>query len=72
MSTVFVTTPNEPSWITGIKTQHFADKDEMVLTTGSGAPGASTPGVYYFRTDTPGVANQRLYVNNAGTWTGIL
>lgn len=44
------------------------------LYSGSGAP-ASTLGVsgdYYFRTDTPNTANQRLYVNNAGTWTGIV
>lgn len=42
------------------------------ISVGSGAPGASTPGVFYFRTDTPTVANQRLYVNQSGTWVGIL
>lgn len=44
------------------------------ITAGSGVPatGLGTNGDYYLRTDTPGVANQRLYVKNAGNWTGIL
>ncbi len=29
-------------------------------------------GDFYFRTDTPGSANQRLYVKSAGAWVGIL
>lgn len=29
-------------------------------------------GDMYFRTDTPGTANQRLYVKSAGAWIGIL
>lgn len=29
-------------------------------------------GDVYFRTDTPGVANQRLYNKQAGAWVGIL
>ncbi len=41
-------------------------------TMGSGAPSGGTSGDYYLRTDTPGTANQRLYVNNAGVWTGIV
>lgn len=28
-------------------------------------------GDVYFRTDTPGTANQRLYIKSAGSWTGI-
>jgi hypothetical protein len=41
---------------------------------GSGAPavGLGSNGDFYFRTDTPGSVNQRLYVKSAGTWTGIL
>lgn len=41
---------------------------------GSGAPNNANGnnGDYYFRTDTPGTANQRLYVKSAGTWTGIV
>lgn len=41
---------------------------------GSGAPSNSNGnnGDVYFRTDTPGTANQRLYVKAAGAWTGIL
>ena len=42
------------------------------LRSGSGAPAGGSSGDYYFRTDTPGTANQRIYVNNAGTWTGIV
>ena len=42
---------------------------------GSGAPGAALGAVgnYYFRTDTPATANQRIYVKTAAaTWTGIV
>lgn len=44
------------------------------LWGGAGAPaaGLGTAGDYYFREDTPATANQRVYVNNAGAWTGIL
>jgi hypothetical protein len=44
------------------------------LYSGSGAP-SNTNGVngdYYFRTDTPGTTNQRIYVKSAGSWVGIL
>lgn len=51
--------------------------------SGSGAPGASvgngvqpSVGDLYFRTDTPGSANQRLYICTVGggapTWVGVL
>ena len=46
-----------------------------VIYSGSGAPNiaAAPAGSYYFRTDTPSVANQRIYVATAtNTWTGIL
>lgn len=41
---------------------------------GSGVPSPSlgVDGQYYFRSDTPGTANQRIYVKVAGTWTGIV
>ena len=41
---------------------------------GSGAPNNSngSNGDVYFRTDTPGSANQRIYVKSAGSWVGIL
>jgi hypothetical protein len=44
------------------------------LLGGSGAPagGLGANGDYYFRTDTPGTSNQRLYVKASGAWTGIL
>lgn len=42
--------------------------------SGSGVPsnGNGTNGDYYFRTDTPGTANQRIYVKSAGSWSGIV
>lgn len=42
--------------------------------TGSGAPANTlgNNGDYYFRTDTPGTANQRLYVKSAGAWAGVV
>jgi hypothetical protein len=44
------------------------------ITQGSGAPSNANGnnGDYYFRTDTPGTANQRIYVKSAGVWTGIV
>jgi hypothetical protein len=42
------------------------------IFSGSGAPSGGANGDYYLRTDTPGTANQRLYVKSAGTWVGIL
>lgn len=42
------------------------------ITFGSGAPSGGSDGQYYFRTDTPGTSNQRLYVHTGGSWTGIL
>lgn len=40
---------------------------------GSGVPPATLgqSGDYYFRTDTPGTSSQRIYINNAGTWTAL-
>lgn len=42
--------------------------------SGAGAPGAAqgVNGDYYFRNDTPGTANQRIYVKSAGAWVGIV
>lgn len=44
------------------------------LFTGSGAPNnlRGQNGDYYFRTDTPGTVNQRLYVRSAGAWVALL
>ncbi len=41
---------------------------------GSGAPNNANGnnGDVYLRTDTPGTANQRIYVKSAGAWAGIL
>lgn len=45
------------------------------MYSGSGAPNiaGSVAGDYYFRTDTPSTANQRIYVATAAnTWSGIV
>jgi hypothetical protein len=44
------------------------------LYQGSGAPSNANGnnGDFYFRTDTPGTANQRIYIKSAGAWVGIL
>lgn len=44
------------------------------ITSGSGAPNNANGanGDYYLRSDTPGSANQRLYVKAAGSWVGIV
>lgn len=63
----------------GVQLNNFGSLEFLVagggsLWNGSGAP-PNTLGVagdYYFRTDTPTTANQRIYVNSAGTWVGIL
>jgi len=43
------------------------------LRWGSGVPaaGAGSSGDYFLRADTPGTANQRLYVHNGAGWVGI-
>lgn len=44
------------------------------IRSGSGAPaaGLGINGDFYFRTDTPGTANQRLYIKSAGAYVGII
>jgi hypothetical protein len=43
------------------------------ISSGSGAPsGSATTGDIYFRTDTPTVANQRIYIYTGSAWTGIV
>jgi hypothetical protein len=41
---------------------------------GSGVPSNANGanGDFYLRGDTPGTANQRIYVKSAGAWVGIL
>lgn len=45
-----------------------------VVYQGEGVPSGSNgnDGDVYFRTDTPGTLNQRIYVRVSGSWTGIL
>jgi hypothetical protein len=42
--------------------------------SGSGAPNNANgnDGDYYFRSGTPGTANQRIYVKSAGAWVGVV
>lgn len=54
-------------------------KDDGTVQTGAIYQGSGVPsnsngsnGDIYFRTDTPGTVNQRIYVKSAGSWTGIL
>lgn len=44
------------------------------IWAGAGVPSNTfgSNGHYYFRSDTPGTANQRVYVKSAGAWAGIL
>lgn len=44
------------------------------LYAGSGVPSNSngSNGDFYLRGDTPGTANQRIYIKSAGSWVGIL
>jgi len=41
---------------------------------GTGAPSAAlgADGDFYFRSGTPGTANQRIYIRSAGAWVGIV
>ncbi len=50
----------------------FANSGGGNMSDGSGVPSGGSNGDYYFRTDTPGTANQRIYVKSAGTWVGIV
>ncbi len=53
---------------------YFLGVGPMTMYFGSGPPSASIgqDGDYYLRSDTPGVANQRIYVHSGGSWVGIL
>ena len=51
----------------------IAPNNSSTLYSGTGVP-ASTLGVngdFYFRTDTPGTANQRMYIKAAGVWSAL-
>jgi hypothetical protein len=41
------------------------------VTSGTGVPGAATPGLFYVRKDGGGAGATHIYFNNAGTWLGI-
>ena len=44
----------------------------IYLSSGAPAAGLGNNGDFYFRSDTPGTANQRIYVKSAGAWVGIV
>jgi hypothetical protein len=50
------------------------DQGSCGLYAGSGVPSNSNgnDGDFYFRSDTPGTASQRIYVKSAGSWVGIV
>jgi len=53
----------------------YGTQGSPAMYGGPGAPNipAAPAGSFYFRTDTPGTANQRIYVATAtNTWTGIV
>lgn len=59
-------------------TRNFEFMEQSGIYWGTGAP-AFVPQenqqghcAFFFRRDTPGTANQRIYVWNGTTWTGIL
>lgn len=61
----------------GTYLQFYSDQFSTVtsaIRVGIGAPGAGlgSNGDFYFRSDTPGTANQRIYVKSAGVWVGIV
>lgn len=64
--------------VTGVMTAKFGTPagaaQSRSIYQGTGAPSNSngTSGDFYLRTDTPGTANQRLYVKNGVAWSGIL
>jgi len=65
------------SWLrspSGTEQRPNASAAVSLLFSGSGVPSnaVGSNGDFYFRVDTPGTANQRLYVKSAGAWAGIL
>ncbi len=51
-----------------------AAQTESAQFAGSGTPDDAygKNGDYYFRSDTPGISSQRIYVKTAGVWVGIV
>ena len=69
--------PRKPEEIPAFLDRSFANVQRAIpvgLSIDAGAPddNAGIDGNYYLRTDTPGVANQRLYVKDSGVWVGIV
>jgi Pectate lyase superfamily protein len=58
----------------GLSPGSFGAWQANTLWQGSGVPGNGNGanGDTYLRVDTPGTANQRLYVKSAGAWVGIV
>jgi len=59
----------------GLTLGHDGTSNPIQVYGGTGAPNIpnSSADAYYFRTDTPGTANQRIYIATAAnTWVGIV
>jgi len=65
---------NQGVFSAGIRSGNGTVASANRIWEGTGAPGAGlgADGDFYFRNDTPGTANQRIYVRSAGAWVGIV
>ena len=56
-------------------TRNFEQIEQQGIYSGTGAPAfvpSDGKGAVYFRRDTPGTVNQRIYIWSGSAWTGIL
>jgi len=63
---------NQGNFVTGVGVQLNFGGSYLYSASGVPSNAQGVNGDFYFRTDTPGTANQRLYVRSAGAWVGIV
>ena len=63
---------NQGTFATGVGVQLNFGGSYLYSASGVPSNAQGVNGDFYFRTDTPGTANQRLYVRSAGAWVGIV
>jgi len=63
---------NQGNFVTGVGVQLNFGGSYLYSASGVPSNAQGVNGDYYFRTDTPGTANQRIYVRSAGAWVGIV
>jgi len=63
---------NQGTFATGVGVQLNFGGSYLYSASGVPSNAQGVNGDFYFRTDTPGTANQRIYVRSAGTWVGIV